>query len=40
MRQQTMRGALKWSYDLLSEEDRLLFQLLSVFSGGIPLDAI
>ncbi len=40
MRQQTMRGALKWSYDLLSEEDRLLFQLLSVFSGGVPLDAI
>jgi len=40
MRQQTMRGALKWSYDLLSKEDCLLFQLLSVFSGGIPLDAI
>ena len=39
-RQQTMRGALEWSYDLLSEAEKLLFRRLAVFSGGRTLEAI
>src|SRR5262249_38751502 len=33
-RQQTMQAALDWSYDLLSEPERLLFGRLSIFAGG------
>ena len=33
-RQQTLRAAVDWSYDLLSEPERSLFRRLSVFSGG------
>lgn len=36
-RQQTMRGAIDWSYDLLSTEERRVFERLSVFSGGCTL---
>jgi predicted ATPase/DNA-binding CsgD family transcriptional regulator len=39
-RQQTMRGALAWSYDLLPPEDARLFRLVAAFSGGAPLDAL
>ncbi|HEY0443538.1 MAG TPA: tetratricopeptide repeat protein [Candidatus Limnocylindrales bacterium] len=39
-RQQTLRGAIAWSYDLLDEADRALFATLSVFVGGATLDAI
>ncbi len=39
-RQQTLRGAIDWSYDLLDEGERALFRRLSVFSGGARLDAI
>ena len=39
-RQQTLRGAIDWSYDLLSEEERALFRRLAVFAGGARLDAI
>jgi predicted ATPase len=39
-RQQTMRGALEWSYDLLSEEEKQLFRRLAVFIGGRTLEAI
>jgi predicted ATPase/class 3 adenylate cyclase len=39
-RQQTLRGAIAWSYDLLDERDRRLFACLSVFSGGASLEAI
>jgi len=39
-RQQTLRGAIDWSYDLLSEDERALFRRLSVFAGGARLDAI
>jgi len=38
-RQQTLRGALDWSYDLLDEEERGLFERLSVFVGGWTLEA-
>jgi predicted ATPase/class 3 adenylate cyclase len=31
-RQQTLRGAIEWSYQLLDDEERAIFQLLSVFS--------
>ncbi|MGI8550107.1 MAG: tetratricopeptide repeat protein [Dehalococcoidia bacterium] len=38
-RQQTLRGAIDWSYALLSEAERALFNQLSVFAGGFSLDA-
>ena len=36
---QTLRGALEWSYNMLSKEERVLLQRLSVFSGGWTLKA-
>lgn len=39
-RQQTMRGAIAWSYDLLGQEARVLFRRSSVFLGGCGLDAL
>jgi predicted ATPase/DNA-binding CsgD family transcriptional regulator len=38
-RQQTLRAALDWSYDLLSEAERGLLRRLSVFVGGWTLAA-
>jgi len=38
-RQQTLRGTLDWSYELLSEFERALFGRLSVFAGGWTLEA-
>ena len=38
-RQRTMHGAIGWSYDLLSEEEKRLFRQLSVFNGGFRLEA-
>jgi predicted ATPase len=38
-RQRTLRGALDWSYDLLSDPERVLFGRLSVFAGGWTLEA-
>ncbi len=38
-RQQTLRNTLKWSYDLLEEEERRLFRWLAVFVGGWTLEA-
>lgn len=31
-RQRTLRGTIEWSYELLDDEERAIFQLLSVFS--------
>ena len=39
-RQQTLRGAIAWSYDLLDDAERSLFAGLAVFVGGAGLDAI
>lgn len=38
-RQQTLRGALDWSYDLLPSQERVLLRRLSVFAGGWTLEA-
>jgi non-specific serine/threonine protein kinase len=38
-RHQTLRAALQWSYELLSEQERELLGRLSVFSGGWDLEA-
>jgi len=38
-RQQTLRAAVDWSYDLLSEPQQRLFNRLSVFAGGWTLEA-
>lgn len=37
--QQTLRALIDWSYDLLSEDEKKLFQRLSVFSGGLTIEA-
>jgi len=39
-RQQTLRATLEWSYSLLTQQERLLFQRLSVFAGWGTLEAI
>ncbi len=39
-RQQTLRGAIAWSHDMLDEADRMLFAGLAVFVGSAGLDAI
>jgi predicted ATPase/class 3 adenylate cyclase len=38
-RQQTLRGAIAWSYELLEESEKTLFRRLSVFVGGCSLGA-
>ena len=38
-RQQTMRGAIEWSYDLLTDEERTVLQRLAVFVSGCTLEA-
>jgi predicted ATPase/DNA-binding CsgD family transcriptional regulator len=37
-RHQTLRAAIDWSYDLLTEPEQLLLQRLSVFAGGCSLE--
>jgi predicted ATPase/serine/threonine protein kinase len=39
-RQQTLRQAIDWSYDLLSAPEQKLFRRLSVFVGGCTLEAV
>ena len=38
-RQQTLRRALDWSYELVGERERRVFRRLGVFVGGSTLDA-
>jgi non-specific serine/threonine protein kinase len=38
-RLQTLRGTIDWSYDLLSEEEKVLFARLSVFQGGRTIES-
>jgi len=39
-RQQTLRALIDWSYDLLSEEEKRLLRIASVFVGGWTLEAL
>jgi predicted ATPase len=39
VRQQSLRAVVDWSYDLLFDDERRLFNRLSVFSGGCHVDA-
>ncbi|MFI7705052.1 ATP-binding protein [Nonomuraea sp. NPDC049480] len=38
-RQQTLRALIDWSYALCTDEERLFWSRLSVFSGGLDLEA-
>src|SRR5262249_52605543 len=38
-RQQTLRGLIQWSYELLSPAEQLLFCRLGIFAGGWTLEA-
>jgi predicted ATPase len=39
-RQQTLRGTIDWSYQLLGDAERFVLPQLSVFAGGWTLDAL
>jgi predicted ATPase len=39
-RQQTLRAAMDWSYDLLNPAEQKLFRRLSVFVGGCNLESV
>lgn len=39
-RQQTLRAAIDWSYDLLNEPEQALLRRLSIFSGSFSLEAV
>ncbi len=39
-RQQTLRAAMDWSYDLLNAAEQRLFRRLSVFVGGCNLEGV
>jgi non-specific serine/threonine protein kinase len=38
--QQTITGTIEWSYELLNEEEKRLFDRLGVFAGGANLETI
>ena len=39
MRHQTLRNTLEWSYDLLNQDEKILYARLSVFVGGFTFEA-
>jgi predicted ATPase len=39
-RHQTLRATMDWSFDLLSEPERVLLRRLSVFAGSFSLQAV
>ena len=39
-RQQTLRALIDWSFDLLTEQERILLRRLSAFAGGRTLQAV
>ena len=40
VRQQTLRGTIAWSYDLLTQEEQKLFRRLSIFVNGCTWEAV
>ena len=38
-RQQTLRAAIEWSHDLLSEPEQVLFRRLAIFAGNWTFEA-
>ena len=38
-RQQTMRGTVAWSYELLNEDEKTLFRRLAIFVGGFRFES-
>ena len=39
-RHQTLRALVDWSYDLLFDDERVMFDELCVFADGVPLEAV
>jgi predicted ATPase/DNA-binding SARP family transcriptional activator len=39
-RHRTIRDTVAWSYDLLSDEEQIVFRRVAVFAGGADLDAV
>lgn len=39
-RQQTLQGAVEWSYGLLTEDEKAMLRRLAVFQGGFDLDDV
>jgi len=39
-RHQTLRATIDWSYDLLTEPERILFRRLAIFAGSFTLEGI
>jgi tetratricopeptide (TPR) repeat protein len=39
-RHRTLRAAIEWSHDLLTDREQIMLRRLSVFAGGFTLDAV
>jgi predicted ATPase len=39
-RQQTLEGSMRWSHDLLNDDERVLFRRLGAFEPGFATDAV